>query len=207
MDIALLIWLSVFSFVLGACPFSVWIGRLALGTDIRLYGDGNPGAYNVFRAGGKFWGVVVLLAEILKGMPFILIARLFFGLPQSALYIIALTAILGHAYSPFLGFRGGKAIAVAGGTMLAIPLPDMVVSYAILLFIGFLLIDSDAWTVILASIGSIIYLVVNQSDSMEIVFITGLLIIFILKHFKDLRTFPHLSGRFVTWLRSRKRPA
>ncbi|MDD5313586.1 MAG: glycerol-3-phosphate acyltransferase, partial [Dehalococcoidia bacterium] len=67
MDIALLILLSVLSFLLGACPFSVWIGKLALKTDIRLYGDGNPGAYNVFRAGGRFWGVVCMLADILKG--------------------------------------------------------------------------------------------------------------------------------------------
>ncbi|MDD5313487.1 MAG: glycerol-3-phosphate acyltransferase, partial [Dehalococcoidia bacterium] len=191
----------------GACPFSVWIGKLALKTDIRLYGDGNPGAYNVFRAGGRFWGVVRMLADILKGMPFILIARLTLDFPQAALYTIALFAVLGHAFSPFLRFRGGKALAVAGGTMLALPLPDMVISYAILMFIGFLLIDNDAWTVMFAAVGSLVYLVVNQSDSLEIVYVSCLLLIFFVKHLKDLKTLPHLSGRFVTWLRSRKRAA
>jgi glycerol-3-phosphate acyltransferase PlsY len=136
-----------------------------------------------------------------------LIARLALGLPQTALYTIALSAVLGHAFSPFLSFRGGKALAVAGGTMLAIPLPDMLISYAILMFIGFLWIDNDAWTVMLAAAGSIVYLVANHSDGLEIVYMSCLLIIFILKHFRALKTLPHLSGRLVTWMRSRKRPA
>jgi len=207
MDIALLILLSVLSFLLGACPFSFWIGRLALKTDIRLIGDGNPGAYNVFRAGGRFWGIVSMLADILKGMPFVLIARLALDFPQAALYTIGLCAVLGHAFSPLLRFKGGKALAVAGGTMLALPLPDMVISYAIFMFIGFLLVDNDAWTVMFAAVGSLVYLAVNQSDSLEIVYMSCLLVIFFLKHFKDLKALPHLSGRFVTWLRSRKRPA
>jgi acyl phosphate:glycerol-3-phosphate acyltransferase len=207
MDMTLFILLAILSFLLGACPFSVWIGRIVLGTDIRRYGDGNPGATNVFRAGSKFWGFFSVLADIVKGMPIILIARFIFGLPQIALYTIALCAILGHAYSPFLSFKGGKALAVTAGTIFAIPLPDMITSFIILMLIGFLFIENDAWIVIFGTAGSLVYLLVNRSDIQEIIFICCIFIIFISKHWWNLQGMPSLSGRLVTWIRSRRRIA
>ena len=207
MDTALTLILAILSYLLGSCPFSVWVGKLALGKDIRGYGDGNPGAANVFRTGSRFWGIVALLADVVKGMPFILIARLVFGLPQATIYIIAVCAVLGHGYSPFLGFRGGKALAVFGGTLLAIPQWDMVISFAIFLFIGFLFIESDSWTVILAAAGSLTYLILSRADMLETLFIASVLVVFAIKHLRSLRMVPHHSGRLINWIRSRKRLA
>ena len=104
--------LAVSAFWLGACPFSVWIGQWLLGKDIRDYGDGNPGATNVFRAGGRKSGCLAIILDAAKGVPFVLLAHLFFGLSIIAVMAVALSAILGHAFSPLLRFRGGKSIAV-----------------------------------------------------------------------------------------------
>jgi glycerol-3-phosphate acyltransferase PlsY len=61
-----LIW-TVLGFASGALPFSIWIGQLALNADIRRYWDGNPGATNVLRAGGKGWALLAAVLDMLKG--------------------------------------------------------------------------------------------------------------------------------------------
>jgi glycerol-3-phosphate acyltransferase PlsY len=66
---------AVSAFWLGACPFSVWIGRWVLGKDIRDYGDGNPGAANVFRAGGRKSGCLAVILDTTKGVPFVALAH------------------------------------------------------------------------------------------------------------------------------------
>lgn len=104
------------SFLAGSLPFSFWIGRLAMQEDIRQYGDGNPGAFNVFRAGGKVWGWLAILLDGLKGAVPVGIAHFVYGLDGWVLVLTALAPVLGHAYSPFLGFRGGKALAVTFGS-------------------------------------------------------------------------------------------
>ena len=59
-------WIAA-AFVCGSLPFSVWVGRLALGKDIRAFGDGNPGATNVLRAGGKWLGAIAAVLDASKG--------------------------------------------------------------------------------------------------------------------------------------------
>lgn len=110
-----LTWILI-AFVSGSLPYSVWIGRLALKDDIRSYGDGNPGAFNVFRAGGKGWGWLAILLDGLKGAIPVGFAHYSAGLEGWPLVITALAPVIGHAYSPILKFRGGKAIAVTFGT-------------------------------------------------------------------------------------------
>jgi acyl phosphate:glycerol-3-phosphate acyltransferase len=192
------------AYLLGACPFSVWIGRLALGKDIRKYGDGNPGATNVIKAGSRCWGAIAIICDIAKGMPFVLLGRVAFPFAQPALYIIALFAVLGHAYSPFLGFRGGKALAVFGGTLLAIPRWDVVFSFAILMFIGFLLVKNDSWTVILGAAGSLLYLLISNADMYKTLFILSVLILFVIKHYGSLLLVDHMPGRLIARVRAKK---
>jgi glycerol-3-phosphate acyltransferase PlsY len=106
---------AAFGFLCGALPFSVWVGHLALGTDIRSHGDGNPGAFNVFRAGGRGWGGLAILLDGLKGLVPVAVANFGFGWTGWRLGLAAVAPILGHAFSPFLGGRGGKALAVTFG--------------------------------------------------------------------------------------------
>ncbi len=69
--------LAVSAFWLGACPFSVWIGRWVLGKDIRNYRGGNPGAANVFQAGGRKSGCLAVILDTVKGVPFVALRRPF----------------------------------------------------------------------------------------------------------------------------------
>jgi len=203
METVWFIGLALAAFLLGACPFSVWIADLALHRNIRTVGDGNPGPTNVFKAGGKFWGVVVLMADILKGVPFVLAARLL-GLITPIPYIVAICAILGHAYSPFLGLRGGKALSVAAGTLIGLAHWEIILMLAILYFIGFLLFYNDSWTVMIGTVTTLVILILLRVDMWEILFMCCVTLIFFIKQAHDLTMGPHYPGRLVSWLRSRK---
>ena len=202
-DTALVILMAAAAFLLGACPFSLWIGRAKLRRDIRDFGDGNPGATNVFKAGGRMWGVIALTADMLKGMPFILISEYLLGYAQPIGYIIAVCAVIGHAYSPFLGFRGGKALAVFGGTLLALGRWDIIICLVILFFIGFLFINNDAWTVMCGMVGTLVYLSLTGADTWEIAYVAVITAILLMKHFQGLKTSSGTSGRLLSWIRSR----
>jgi glycerol-3-phosphate acyltransferase PlsY len=190
------------AFWLGACPFSVYIGRWFLGKDITDYADGNPGAINVFRAGGHKLGYLAILLDVAKGIPFVFLTHSFFGLPVMAVVVVGLCAVLGHAFSPFLQWRGGKAIAVTFGVLIALPQHEILLAFIAFLFLGFLFIDSDSWTVIFGAIGSLAYLVITRGGSWESFLMFGILGILVIKHFEGLRTFPGTRGRLVRWLQS-----
>jgi glycerol-3-phosphate acyltransferase PlsY len=85
--------LVVSAFWLGACPFSVWIGQWVLGKDIRNYGDGNPGAANVFRAGGRKSGCLALILDVAKGAPFVALTHSFFTSWES-LFMLSVFVLL-----------------------------------------------------------------------------------------------------------------
>lgn len=111
--------------MVGSLPFGYWIG-LARGIDIRQQGSGNIGATNVWRVLGARAGLMVLVLDVLKGfaptfwLPNVL-ARLT-GLEATAEHglLFGTCAILGHVASPFLRFRGGKAVATSLGVILAL---------------------------------------------------------------------------------------
>ncbi len=197
--------LAVSAFWLSACPFSVWIGRWFLDKDIREYGDGNPGAINVFRAGGRKSGCLALILDMAKGVPFVVMAHSFFGFPIVVVMAVALSAILGHAFSPLLGFKGGKSLAVTAGVLLALPQYEMLVSLLIFMLLGFLFIKSDAWTVMLGVAGSLAYLIATKGSSWEPLFMLCVLVVLAVKHFDDLKTTPRIRGRFIGWLQSGRR--
>ena len=195
----------MFAFWLGACPFSVWIGRWLLDKDIRAYGDGNPGAANVFRAGGRKSGYLAVVLDTAKGIPFVALAYSFFGFSEVVIMAVALSAILGHAFSPLLGFKGGKSVAVTFGVLLALPQHEMLLTFAIFIFIGFLFIEIDAWTVMLGPAGSLAYLVATEGSSWESLFMLCVFVILAVKHFDELKTIPRPRGRLINWLLSRRR--
>lgn len=193
------------AFWLGACPFSVWVGHKFLGKEIRDYGDGNPGAANVMRAGGrKSFGLAMFL-DIAKGVPFVYLAHALWGFPDMAVVVVGLSAILGHAFSPFLGFRGGKSIAVTGGVLLALPNLEILFAFLIFMFIGFLFIERDAWIVIAGAASTLAYLVITKGSSWESILMLGVLAILTVKHFNDLKTVPTRRVRILAWLQSRRR--
>ncbi|MGQ9618045.1 MAG: glycerol-3-phosphate acyltransferase [Candidatus Aminicenantia bacterium] len=99
----------------GSLMFSYWIGMI-FGKDIRKVRNGNPGAYNLFKRAGFLAGVVGGTLDFLKGfIPLILLESKGFMENGIVLSISAGFAVAGHAFTPFLNFRGGKAVAVSLG--------------------------------------------------------------------------------------------
>ena len=203
MEISYFTLLALCAFGLGACPFSVWIGRWFLGKDIRDYGDGNPGAANVFRAGGRQSGFLAVLLDTAKGIPFVLLAHSFFKLPEAAVLGVAMSAILGHAFSPLLQLKGGKAIAVTFGVLIALPQHDMLFAFAGAMFLGFLFIEIDAWIVIFGAASSAAFVVATMGGSWETLFMLSVLALLAVKHFEELKSVPRIKVKPIAWLQSR----
>jgi len=104
------------SYLIGSISFALVVGKLFYKTDVRNYGSGNLGATNVFRVLGKKVGLIVAIADILKGTVACLLPQI---LNSSVNPIFCgLLAILGHIFPVFAGFKGGKAVATATGVLL-----------------------------------------------------------------------------------------
>lgn len=138
-------------------------------------------------------------------MPFVFLAHSSFELSGLAVMVVALSAILGHAFSPFLGWRGGKAIAVTFGVLLALPQHEMLIIFIVFMVLGSLFIEVDAWTAIFGATGTLAYLAIDRGSSWESLFMLCVLAIFAVKHFEALHTTPGYKGRLIHWLQSRRR--
>ncbi|MFA5629247.1 MAG: glycerol-3-phosphate acyltransferase [Dehalococcoidales bacterium] len=189
MEIAVSLVLGLAAFLLGACPFAVLIGRKVLAKDIRKYGDGNPGAYNVFRAGGVIPGMAAVILDIAKGIPFVWLGYMI-GLPFNNLLFIAVCAVLGHAFSPFLKFKGGKAIAVTFGVLIALPQTELLFLFVVFMFIAFLLIEQHSWVVMMGPTGTALSLILYSGFTLELAFVLFILILYLGKQHKELDKAP-----------------
>lgn len=123
------------AFLIGGIPGAYIVGRASRGIDIREHGSGNVGTTNAFRVLGPWPALAVLIIDIAKGALAVLVAPPVFSIVSGLLsedavataYVLsalplvaALAAIAGHTYTPFLGFRGGKGIATAAGSLLVL---------------------------------------------------------------------------------------
>lgn len=120
--------LVVLAYCIGSIPTSVWVSRAFFNIDIRDYGSGNAGATNTYRVLGSRWGTFVMVMDILKGA---VAASLYFLLPnylgvdhelrRTNLQIgLGLTAVMGHIFPLWAGFKGGKGVATLFGMVIAI---------------------------------------------------------------------------------------
>ena len=127
-DLFLHWWPALLAFVAGATPFGFLAGKMK-GIDIREHGSGNIGATNVLRTLGKPIGITVLALDVFKGMIPVIIAKLVSD--QSAVHIAtAIAAILGHNYTFWLRFKGGKGIATTAGAVIPILTAPILVAVA-----------------------------------------------------------------------------
>lgn len=119
----ILVVLAALAFVLGSIPSGLVIVYLGTGRDIRRHGSGNIGASNVHSEVGRAAGIAVGVLDMAKGVLSVLVGR-GFGLDHRALAVLGLAAVLGHDFSFFLHFRGGKGVATSFGVALVLaPIP------------------------------------------------------------------------------------
>ena len=111
--------LVVCAYLIGSIPTGLLLAKAFGGVDIRSAGSGNIGATNVYRTMGRKVGFLTLLGDCMKGVIPVVAAKSL-GLPVAWVALVGLSAFLGHVYTIFLGFKGGKGVATALGVFLAV---------------------------------------------------------------------------------------
>ena len=125
----------IISYLLGSLPNGLYVANLK-GIDIRNEGSKNTGATNVFRVMGAKFGIVVLILDALKGfIPLFIAEKL--GVTGNSLVLIGIIAVIGHTFSPFLNFKGGKGVATSLGIFLYLaPIPMLITLLMFFVVVG-----------------------------------------------------------------------
>ncbi len=117
----------IIAYFMGSIPTAIWFGRAVYNTDVRQHGSGNPGATNTFRVLGTRAGTIVMLGDFIKGLLATSIATLLMHgniiTPANLVtykLIFGVVAVVGHIFSAFINFKGGKGVATLLGMMIAI---------------------------------------------------------------------------------------
>ena len=188
--------LVLIAFLCGSLPFSVWLGKLFLGLDVRRFGDGNPGATNVFRSGNKIAGLLALMLDVAKGAAPVGLA--YYNLDQRGvpMFLIAIAPVLGHVFSPFLRFRGGKAVAVSLGVWIGLTIWKASLAGVMAAAIGIAFTTTAGWAVMLGLVGILIALLIWMPDPLFFMVWVGMTLILIWTHRADLSHPP----RWRPWL-------
>jgi len=180
------------SFLCGSLPFSVWLGKLFLNEDVRNYGDGNPGAANVFRSGSKVLGLLALILDVSKAAVPVGLSYYNLGIRGIPMIFIAIAPILGHVFSPFLRFRGGKAIAATLGVWIGLTIWRASSVGVIGTVLGIILMTSAGWAVMLGLVMILIALIFWMPDPLLLMVWVSETIILAWTHRNDLRQKPAL---------------
>lgn len=191
------------AFLCGSLPFSVWLGKLLMRVDVRQYGDGNPGAANVFRSGNKALGVFALILDVAKAAAPVGLSYYNLGIRGIPMYLIAIAPILGHAFSPFLGFRGGKAIATSLGVWIGLTIWKASLVGVVGTVIGITLLTSSGWAVMIGLAGILTTLLIWMPEPLLLMVWLSETLILVWTHRTDLRQKPRLRP----WLAKRLFPA
>lgn len=181
-----------FSYLCGSLPFSVWIGKLILQRDIRKVGDGNPGATNVFRTGSSFWGVIALALETSKAAAPVGFAYHTLGYRGLPMILISIAPMLGHMASPFLHFRGGKALSTALGVWIGLTLWKASSAVVLFTLIGYSIFSSSGWAVMLGLSGLLIVLLAWMPDPLLLAVWVIQVVLLGWTHRADLRQGPQI---------------
>jgi glycerol-3-phosphate acyltransferase PlsY len=176
------------SYLLGAVPFSYIAGRLLRGIDLREHGSGNLGAANTFRVLGRGAAIPVLLADIGKGYLAVRLVPIYGLEGYQYVLLAALIVIIGHNYSAFVRFAGGKGVGTTAGTFLA--MAPIAVLACIVIWIVVLLISR---IVSLASIVSAACLpaavaITDRSTHVSVLYLSIVVALFVIyKHRSNIR--------------------
>ncbi len=204
LDACLCIIFLVLSYIIGSIPFGLIIGKKSKGIDIREHGSGNIGSTNAIRVLGKKVGYLVFFCDVLKGMLIIILLKILDATnvwtTPIEFFFYGAAAIIGHSFSIFLEFKGGKAVATSLGVVLILtPIPAvacLIVFGIILLISGYVSLASTGATLTVVITAWILYAIGYQATNFLDYFISspGLLVascytilssLIILKHTKN----------------------
>ena len=168
-----LIYISIYSYILGSIPFGLILTKIFLKKDIREIGSGNIGATNVLRAGKKTLGIATLLLDALKAYASVLITL---NLSSDYVYLSALLCFLGHIFPIWLKFNGGKGIAVYLGVLFAFSIYlgfIFIVSWIIVLYLS----KYSSLSSLISSLVIFLYSIILNNFNMSLFFFIILIIV------------------------------
>jgi len=180
------LWTAI-AFLAGSLPFSVWLPRLVLRADVRRFGDGNPGSANAWRAGGWHVGLPALLLDYLKGAVPVSLAHYVVGLTGWMLVPVAPAPVVGHAFSPFLRFRGGTALAVTFGAWPGLILGAGPLILGLFFALFYLVQNNDGWAALLGMVAFLGFLLVQGAGLPLLLAWGGNTLVLAWKHRRELR--------------------
>ena len=183
---------TAISYLVGSIPTAYIFGRTLKGIDIRKFGSGNVGATNALRLLGKGPGMLVLALDILKGLlPVVLLGNLIQPRsslnPQIILIILGIACIIGHNWTVFLNFKGGKGIATSLGVLLglAIKIPGLGTGLGIVLLIWlavFMISRIVSLSSLISAISLPVFMLIFKQSKIMILTTLVLSIFVILRH-------------------------
>ena len=179
MDIFLI---GIISYLMGSIPFGLVLTKIFLKKDIREIGSGNIGATNALRTGNKTIGYLTLILDVLKAVVPVLYVKIFY---QDYLYIASLCAFLGHVFSVWLKFRGGKGVATYVGILFAINFYYGII-FILSWFITFFISKYSSLSSLVASASVPIYILIfNQFN--QIIFYTIMFVLIFFTHRENIK--------------------
>lgn len=184
-----LIYLAL-SFLVGSIPFGYLVARYLRGVDIKKLGSGNIGATNVARVLGTGYGAAVLVLDAFKGALPVWVAADLFARPWMPM-LSGVFAVLGHSFSPFLSFRGGKGVATSFGVVLVLYPVETLTAVAL-----FALIVLLTRVVSVASLSAVAFMVVAvltapASGVYDRIFVLTAALVIYLRHLGNINRLLH----------------
>jgi glycerol-3-phosphate acyltransferase PlsY len=180
--------LILISYFYAAIPFSYVLPKFLAGVDVRKVGSGNIGSTNVMRAAGKKIGFICVLADSSKGIVTTLIYMLMYGRDYPTLFFIIIATFLGHSYSIFLKFKGGKGVATSSGaTWVLSPMLGFLTTLVWIFtnaLTGYVSVASMAGGIFASVIAYFHFFGLTQWDFYSIITMTGFII---LKHKSNIK--------------------
>ena len=194
-------WIAI-CFVSGSIPWAVIIGNVVMHKDVRRIGDGNPGAANAWKSGGFGPGIISATMEVSKSLVPVYVATQYLGHPvglvsQIGMAMVAFAPVVGHGWSPFLKFKGGKTLAASWGSWIAITNGMAFPVGCALLSFAHLLQRNHAITVTICLAGFlVIFMTINMQPYLAL-FWAGNFLIVVYKHRSE-----YLKGMLLRdWVR------
>ncbi len=181
------------AYLLGSIPTAVWWGKRFYNADVRNFGSGNAGATNVFRVLGKKAGIPVLLIDIAKGFVAVNLI-LFTSINSSSVWfvcfqiVLGLTAIMGHIFPIFAGFKGGKGVATVYGVIITLS-PIASIGASVIFLLSLIITKYVSLSSMLAAISLPIFIYYTSShlDLYLFLFVLAITLLIIVTHKKNIK--------------------
>lgn len=183
----------IIAYLIGSIPSAVWVGKTFYGIDVREYGSGNAGATNTFRVLGKRAGIPVLIMDIAKGYLAVQLAYIWGQyLPNTQQIVnfklaLGISALIGHIFPVYVGFRGGKGVATLLGVLTAIH-PQAALICAIVFVVMFVSTNYVSLSSMTAAIAYpfIVMLVFKETIPTVNIFAMAIAILVLITHQKNI---------------------